>query len=631
MLKNMLDFNNYKVKTDLVFKSEVQLAGMVLGLDQIGNISYKTLDPLILLEKCKPFLTVAQTFEWIHCCVAVIPISLFFFTMFLVIYSSTVSNSYAVKIIKKLKQEISPEEIVLLKDDVYLQLTIYNLQKSIRFIKVLLFLELVNPLNWTRYMPIFGGFFLSTPTNSFIICFVLFIVWIGFKLILDLVLRLKITAPDLPIILLFMVFFLLIIIYSNHFIPLYFGIEGTALSTCVGLVLVFDSKISLLQIRYSFTQIVSQPSVITEKLAVKYSQLIANWKLQKTLNQEAVAAGMLYFLLNLFVTISLGYLFFFLLLNFNTLSFFSLLSLFLSVSDATFEIGLIIIFFLMIFCFKLGITPFHFWLPGVFSGANYGILFFLALPVKIVFSFLLFKLFFTLFSQFFFIWGPLFLFLGLLSIFVGSIGLYYENQIKRFFAYSTINHFGNMFLAFGMGNFMSQNAFLIYFFTYILMNVMFINYVSSLTNTVTNKTIFSFSEINNIQFTSTISQIGFAFTLLSMIGLPPFVGFWGKMVVLKALLFTPTLFGFFLVLLLIGTSVLAASSYLGVIKTLFINSYKNSHLSRLFPFSFFSIKNGFFFVFLISFGFTIQFCPFFIRFFDLFIISMLFTDYIPLY
>jgi hypothetical protein len=348
----------------------------VESITSIGKIAYKTIDPIVLLEYCLPFLQVPLLFDWIQICVTVIPILLFLYTSYLIIYSSSISYQYS-KILKKQKYDLTTDQLNMKKDDVFYELTILNLKKSIRFIKILLFLQIINPINWTKYLPLYGGFLISTPSISLILCFLLICVLIGFKLILDQVIRLKINAPDLAIILLFMVFFLCLMLYSNHFIPFYFGIEGTALSTCIALVLLFDTKISFSNLKVLFkSKLFLKLNLSENKTKFKYNLLLNNWKLQKKINQEAVAAGMLYFLLNIFVTIILAYLFFFLILNFNTLSFFSLFTLFLSISNADFEIGLVIILFLIVFCFKLGIAPFHFWLPGVFSGANYGIFFF---------------------------------------------------------------------------------------------------------------------------------------------------------------------------------------------------------------------------------------------------------------
>jgi NADH:ubiquinone oxidoreductase subunit 2 (subunit N) len=100
------------------------------------------------------------------------------------------------------------------------------------------------------------------------------------------------------------------------------------------------------------------------------------------------------------------------------------------------------------------------------------------------------------------------------------------------------------------------------------------------------------------------------------------------MLVLKSILFIPTFFSFLLAIFIVITSVIAAKSYLGVIKTLFISSYKNHQLSKLYPISFFNIKLLSFITFLILFGFLIQFIPNILTIFDFFIISIIFPDLI---
>ncbi len=575
-----------------------------------------------LMELFLPFLQAVPTFDVIHCCVTAVPIFLFIYLIGTIIYIAYSIHQFfnCLKNMPTLSFNLKQE----LKQKMRYSLTIITLRNLSRFLFFLLFIEIINPLNWTRFLLVFGGFFISTPSISVIVCLLLFFSWLIVRITLDLVIKLRIIVLDLAVILLFIIFFLLIIVYSNNFISFYLGIEGTALSTVVGLVLLFFfTDVTYTNIAHSTKNVFfdSQEIVIN-----KYKQLNNYWQVQKNLNQDAIAAGLLYFLLNLFVTIALGYLFFFLLFHYNTLNFLTLFY-FINLTTNITEILILSLLLLIVFCFKLGIAPFHFWLPGVFFGANYALLFFLAIPIKLVFSYMLFKFFFSILNSFYFIWGPIILLLGVCSVLVGSIGLYYENQVKRFFAYSTINHFGNMFLAFGTGHFMGQNAFLIYLLTYLLMNIVFIGYTSALINTKTKKTIFSFSELNNVHFTSTISQLCFAFTLLSMIGLPPFIGFWGKMVVLKSLLFIPSFLNFFLVFIIISTSVLAASSYLGIIKTLFITSFRNHELAHFFPFSIFTIKYLVFFTFIITFGFTVQFCPELIRLFELFILQTLLQGY----
>lgn len=265
-----------------------------------SSADFTTDDVEILLFVYSKALTLPALFDWFFLCVTVIPISLIIYIIVKLIKSSFLSKKYALEILSKNKENLTNDELNISKDEFNYNLTILNLRKTSKFLFILLCLQIINPMNWTQHLLLYGGFFISTPNISFMVCLVLFISWIGIKLIIDLTLRLKISSPDLSIVLLFLIFFLLLMIYSNHLLPLYFGIEGTALATCLSLVVFYKTN--------------SLPPVINynNKLSTyKYSQLLINWKITTKNNQEAIAAGMLYFLLNFFITIILGFLFFF--------------------------------------------------------------------------------------------------------------------------------------------------------------------------------------------------------------------------------------------------------------------------------------------------------------------------------
>ena len=76
------------------------------------------------------------------------------------------------------------------------------------------------------------------------------------------------------------------------------------------------------------------------------------------------------------------------------------------------------------------------------------------IKVKLFLMFVFFRLFFGLFSTVSSIWGSYFLLFGLLSLIVGTWGLLFQMDLRKFLAFSTINHFGNFFLAFGCSAFL---------------------------------------------------------------------------------------------------------------------------------------------------------------------------------
>ena len=577
------------------------------------------------------------SFDWLHVCVSVIPTLSLIFGMYLLIYSS-------IKLAEFKNQKLTEQQLGAKK----LELTISNLTKMLYYIGILFILEIVNKVNWDRQLYLFGEFFVSNAANSAQVCIILFFSFFGILLLKNYVQREKVEAIDLPAVLFFLLFFLLIIIYSNNFIILLIAIEGVTLCTCVALALTLEVSINWKTFFYSIPQPVSNilkeekqkqdtivskdnsTEVLRKKPAPKQANVNFFLKTVNPVSQSAISASLFYFLLNVVITISFGLILFLIVSSYNTLGISELFSLLLDSNNEkmTIELKFILILFIVLFCFKLGIVPFHFWLPSVFSGANYVVLYFLAIPVKLTFLFLMYKLFYGLFFPYFYFWGPIFLFLGMLSIIIGSIGLFTQKDLKKFFAYSTINHFGYIFLAFGCGNFIGQQSFFIYFFSYLFMNVAFLYFISSLVNVKTNKPIVSFAEISNVQFNSNLLQFCFALILLSMLGLPPLLGFWGKYMILMALIAYSQGIGYFFCFLVIITSVIAATSYLSIFKTLFISSKENLQVIKFHVFSLSTLKVFFFFTFLITFGWIIKYNPFFITIFNNFIISLTFPSYI---
>ena len=89
---------------------------------------------------------------------------------------------------------------------------------------------------------------------------------------------------------------------------------------------------------------------------------------------------------------------------------------------------------------KLGLAPFHFWVPQIYEGApSFVTLILLVLP-KFVLFILFFKLYIFVFK---FIHQILFqvIFINvILSLVFGSFGALWQNNIKKFMAYSAITN-----------------------------------------------------------------------------------------------------------------------------------------------------------------------------------------------
>ncbi|KAH0446299.1 hypothetical protein IEQ34_024874 [Dendrobium chrysotoxum] len=154
---------------------------------------------------------------------------------------------------------------------------------------------------------------------------------------------------------------------------------------------------------------------------------------------------------------------------------------------------------------------------------------------------------------------------------IGTVLGLSQNRIKRLLAYSTISHIGFILLALIVHTLDSYQAYLFYIIQYIFTNLNafmiiiamgFYLYLHYTNNTEFN----SLSEKNN----SPIQLIN------QLKGLPPLVGFFGKLAVLTTALDNDK---FILVLTAILSSVIGAVYYLTIIKTIYFEDkeYKRSH------------------------------------------------------
>nr|AQM40174.1 NADH dehydrogenase subunit 2 [Diestramima tibetensis] len=164
---------------------------------------------------------------------------------------------------------------------------------------------------------------------------------------------------------------------------------------------------------------------------------------------------------------------------------------------------------------KMGAAPFHFWFPGVLEGLNWMNCFILMIWQKIA----------PLMLLSYIIKINMFLMLIILtSVIIGSIGGLNQTSMRKILAYSSINHLGWMIGAMTSG----ENLWMLYFLIY---------------STLTSALIFMFQvfKIFHINQTFTMlnknSMLKFSlFTcLLSLGGLPPFLGFLPKWMVIQSM------------------------------------------------------------------------------------------------
>nr|YP_010472551.1 NADH dehydrogenase subunit 2 [Erronea errones]YP_010713640.1 NADH dehydrogenase subunit 2 [Erronea caurica]UVG40736.1 NADH dehydrogenase subunit 2 [Erronea errones]WDA98772.1 NADH dehydrogenase subunit 2 [Erronea caurica] len=213
---------------------------------------------------------------------------------------------------------------------------------------------------------------------------------------------------------------------------------------------------------------------------------------------------------------------------------------------------------------KLGLFPFHFWLPSVMAGLPWLSCLLLATWQKLAPLCLSMSLF-----QFSFSYGLLLLIclISAGSSLIGGIGGVNQTQVRALLAYSSIGHLG--WIMFGLMH--SEWVMKIYFMIYVFISFcLFMSLWYSDSGMMKN--------LDSIKSVG-LNQTSVMLMLLSLGGLPPLLGFISKWLVM--VISINNYMWSFVFLLILG-SLMSLFYYLGLFFSLFLNNLKkNSNMKEL--------------------------------------------------
>lgn len=225
-----------------------------------------------------------------------------------------------------------------------------------------------------------------------------------------------------------------------------------------------------------------------------------------------------------------------------------------------------LVFMVIGLSFKLGAVPFHMWVPDVYHGAPTTVTSYIASAPKIAGFALIMRLLVEGMGDLHSDWQGMLMILAVLSMALGNVVAIAQTNLKRMLAYSTISHVGFILLGVLAANKDGYSAAMFYTLTYSLMSLGGFGMIILLTR--------SGFEAENLTDFKGLNQRSpwFAFMMLilmfSMAGVPPTVGFWAKLTVLKAVIDVDMLW---LALVAVFFSVVGVFYYLRVIKLMYFD------------------------------------------------------------
>lgn len=192
-----------------------------------------------------------------------------------------------------------------------------------------------------------------------------------------------------------------------------------------------------------------------------------------------------------------------------------------------------LVFVVVAVSFKLGVVPFHMWVPDVYEGAPTSVAAVVGTAPKVAAAVFAFRILVTALNTEYADWTQMLAILSVASLLVGNLAAIMQSNVKRMLAYSTVSHMGFVLLAF-LGGSINFSAGVYYALTYVVMALVGFGVLMLLSDE-------SF-ECENIADLAGLNQRNawYAFLMLlamfSMAGIPPLMGFYAKFQVINVLM-----------------------------------------------------------------------------------------------
>ncbi len=221
--------------------------------------------------------------------------------------------------------------------------------------------------------------------------------------------------------------------------------------------------------------------------------------------------------------------------------------------------------------FKVGLAPFHMWVPDTYEGASTPVTAFMGSAVKLAGFALLARLFWGVLLPLSDRWVVMLNALAVVSMFWGNLAALKQDNLKRLFAYSSISHAGYLILALtsvSAGGAPQFEALYYYLFTY---GLTFLGFFAAVSFIEMHEKTTNIYELSGLGFSKPWLGACVALLVLSAAGIPPTAGFLAKyLVFLEAIKAGHTI----TVILAVVSSLIGAYYYLRILVYLYMKEGK---------------------------------------------------------
>ncbi|HET7093784.1 MAG TPA: NADH-quinone oxidoreductase subunit N, partial [Thermomicrobiales bacterium] len=232
--------------------------------------------------------------------------------------------------------------------------------------------------------------------------------------------------------------------------------------------------------------------------------------------------------------------------------------------------------------FKMAAVPFHFWTPDAYDGAPTPVTAFMSVVPKVAAFAATIRILVQALGPMTQEWFGLIAVLALVTMIFGNVVAVAQRNVKRMLAYSSIAHTG--YIMVGLAVYQAHGGFggspsgalsddgvasvLFYLLAYAFMNIGAFAVVAWLQHRGRGLTLDDFSGLGA---TEPLAAAAMTVFMLSLMGIPPTIGFYAKYRLILASIQTGTNLGLWLAIAIVVLSAVSAFYYLRVVAVMYFN------------------------------------------------------------
>lgn len=220
--------------------------------------------------------------------------------------------------------------------------------------------------------------------------------------------------------------------------------------------------------------------------------------------------------------------------------------------------------------FKLSLVPFHLWTADVYQGAPTSVTSYLSVISKGSAAFAFFIIFVQAFGAAYpDCWEWMLYAIIILTITIGNLFAIRQKNMKRFMAFSSVSQAGYIMLGVIAANAIGMTSMLFYILVYIFSNLGAFGVIQAIENKTGKLSMDDYKGLHKSN-----PWLAFAMTLamFSLAGIPPFAGFFSKILIFTSVTASNSMALYMLVLVALINTIISLYYYLLVVKAMWISA-----------------------------------------------------------